>query len=300
MNNSVPSYVWENGLALEIPLRYRLKYGNYQKYVESFFEDSNGRKKPRPEYLDMISHVPSNKSDISFVTVNDASVASRRYQESYICQTPLYYAYEDLLRFFNEKIPKVRQRNATKSFFEPLIPEICAKRMILCALIEAVEFDGKKSITLTLTSKSLKVNYSFIDDNSERLINTRKEYFDVFNVDMKSIEKEYELYAKQHRTIIRSSFSNEMKTLEVLFNVRATTFKKYMVVADDMGLLSKSEYDIYNLIKNRGGSSLKLLTDELGYNSSRAAKYHVDKLIRLNLIQRVGLNKSHNCFYKIV
>ena len=246
----------------------------------------------------MITRVPFEKTSVSLVVVNDASVTGKRYQESYFCQTPLYYAYEDLMRLYNDKIPKVRQRNATKSSVVPIIPEICANVLVLKALIESSDINNSKSITLTIGSKSLKVNYTYNPNDTDSL-KIRDEYFNSFGINFDLIAKLYSIYEKRHRIEMRNSYYDGIMTYEILYNVRTTTFKNYYVLGDQKKLLTKAEYDIYNYIYDRGGASLKLIATEFGYKTSRAAKYHMDKLINQSLVEKVGLDKSHTCFYRI-
>ena len=298
---SVPYFVIKNRLNPDVAHQYDLKYGGFKKYEDSFFEIIDGEHCIKSDYYDLVKRAPFDTVGVVFVVENDASIASRRYQETYICQTPLCYAYEDLLRLFEEKIPKVRNRNSSQAFFEPLIPKICAQYLILLALIESTMVNGQKNIALTITSKSLKMNYSHNPNAcNKEILSIKEEYFKTFDVDIKTIIDGFNSYSKRHRTKIRLSFFNGSKTLEVLYNVRATTFKKYSIADDQIGLLTKAEYDIYTFIKDRGGASLRLIAEEFGYQSTRIVKYHVDKLIKLNLVQRVGADKSHACFYRAV
>ena len=297
---NIQNFIIEEKLNLEVPNQYKLKYGNLNEYVNSFIDHIGDKRYIKSEYLDLVKHVPYEKTSISFITANDASVAGRRYQEAYFCQTPLCYAYEDLLRLFNEKMPKTRIRNAVKTYLEPLVPELCAKYLILCALIESCVVNGNKSIIMSITSKSLKVSYSYNPSFvNKEVLKTKKEYFEVFGIDFDHIEDDFDKFFQEHRTKIRNAYYKGIKTLEILYNVRSSTFKMYSIASDQVGLLSKAEYDIYNFIKNRNGATLKLLANEFGYNSSRAVKYHTDKLIKSGMIQRVGISKSHNCFYRV-
>lgn len=297
---SIPAWIIENRLNIDVVHFYAEKYGNLDKYKKSFIEIDNNKVFIKSGYLDFVCKVPATDVLISFVVVNDSSVANRRYQESYVCQTPMIYAYDDLFRLFDENIPKIRQRNVTRTYLEPLISYVCAKFLILKALTEATVVNGSKEVTMTITSKSLKIHYSF--DNKQiakEVLNTRKEYFDITRVNTAEVEKEFKEYIKQHRTQYRYSYYDSAMTLEILYNVRKSTFKEYAISLDDNGLLTKSEYDLYNFIKNRGGSTIRLLADEFNFSSTRAVKYHLDKLIKLGLIKRVGVDKSHNCFYRI-
>ena len=295
----IPYFVFEEKLNPDVPHQYEIRYGNFEEYEKAFFDITNGKHYAKQEYLDMISHVNLDKVSIGFVVENDATVAGRRYQELYFCQTPLCYAYNDYMMLFNEKIPKVRQRNDTRTSLEPLIPEVCAKFLVLNALIESVIVNGQKNITMTITSKTIKMSYTYDPKEiNDEIISTKRKYFDVFGIDVNQVYKDYSEYEKQHRLKLRNSYLDGIKTYEILFNVRATTFKKYAVLDDQLGLLTKAEYDIHKFLKDRGGSSLRLISDEFGYKSPRAAKYHVDKLIKRGLVQRIGANKSHNCFYR--
>lgn len=298
---NIPKWIIENRLNPDVAHFYIEKYGDLEKYKESFIEVIDKFVCVKAEYLDFVSRVSSNNVLITFAVSNDSSIANRRYQESYICQTPMLYAYEDLFRLYDINIPKVRQRNATRTFLEPLLPTCCANFLILKSLIESTMVGGKKEISLVLSSKSLKINYSFDNKRTTQTIyDVKKEYFNVIGLDTNNIEADFEKYIKQHRTQYRYSFFNGIMTLEILFNVRKSTFKKYAIQTDQGKLLTKAEYDIYNFIKDRNGATLRLIADEFNYSSTRAVKYHVDKLIKLRLAKRIGPDKSHNCFYRAV
>ena len=295
----IPSFVLDMGLNVDVPRQYRLKYGGYEEYKSSFFDEVNGELRVKAQYLDLLTRVPFEKTGITFALSNDASVAARRYHESYICQTPLCYAYEDLLALFLGKIPMVRQRNASRTFLQPLLPEACAKYLILTSLLEANAVKGRKAISLHLKRESLRVSYTYDPEEGDpEALSVRKAYFEAFGINLESIRSDFDTYAKNHRTKIRHSYFNGMKTLEILFNVRANASKKYSIASDLAKPLPKAECDIYEFLKERGGASLGLITEEFGYNSPRAAKYHVDKLISLNLVQMVGVSRSHGCFYR--
>lgn len=298
---TIPKWIIENKLNPDVAHFYIEKYGDLERYKQLFIEIIDNYVCIKAEYLDFVSRVSSNNVLITFVVSNDAPVANRRYQESYICQTPMLYAFEDLLRLYDINIPKVRQRNATRTFLEPLLPSVCAKFLILKALIESTIINGRKEIAMTISSKSLKVNYSFDGKkNTQEIYDVKKEYFNVAGINTNNLEYDFEKYIKQHRTQYRYSFFNGVMTLEILFNIRKNTFKKYAIQTDQGKLLTKAEYDIYNFIKDRNGATLRLIADEFNYSSTRAAKYHVDKLIKLRLVKRIGLDKSHNCFYRIL
>lgn len=295
----IPSFVVEKGLNVDVTRQYRLVFGGYNEYKSSFFIETEGGLCVKDGYLDYVARVPFEKAGITFDIRNDASVTGRRYLESYICQTPLCYAYEDLLALFSKKIPKVRQRNASRTFLEPLLPEVCAKYLILVALLESDYVQGRKTISLHLQRKSLSVSYSAGIGNVEpKEMMLKKTYFKAFGIDVDGIQDDFDSYAKLHRTKIRQTRSDGLKTLEIAFNARAITFKKYSLLDDRDMPLSKVECDIYQFLKERGGASLGLVAGEFGYKSPRAAKYHIDKLIALNLVQMVGESKSHRCFYR--
>ena len=192
MNNNyfVPRWIIENKLNPDVASFYLKKYGNLDRFKQLFTETYDDQIYIKPEYLDFVTRVSSKNVLISFVVTNDASVANRRYQESYICQTPILYAYDDLVRLFNENIPKVRQRNATRTYIEPIIPLICAEFFILKALMESTMVNGNKEITMTISGKSLKVNYSFDESkNTKEMLDIRKEYFDMTCVNTEDVEK---------------------------------------------------------------------------------------------------------------
>ena len=298
-NYTIPTFVIENKFNNEVPYQYFVKYGNNSKYENDLFEKNDSKYFIKPAFIDLVTRVSHENASISFNIVNDASVAGRRFQETYICETPLCYTYDNLIELFDEKIPKVRQRNSPNTYLEPIISNICAKYMILCALIESVFIKEKKQISFTITSKSIKINYSY-DSNiiTTNFLEIKKDYFKAFGLELAKLENDFNSYVKQHRINIRSSYDNGMKTIEIMFNVRSMVLKKYSIIDDEIGLLTKSEYDIYNFIKGRNGASLKLIADEFGYNSSRSAKYHMDKLKAKGLVERVGMNKSHNCYYR--
>lgn len=297
---NIPEWIIENRLNPDVAHFYIEKFGNLDKYKDSFIEVHDNRVYVKSIFLDFVCRVSRESVAISFVVINDSSVANRRYQESFVCQTPMIYAYDDLFRLYDEHIPKIRQRNTTRTFLEPLIPYTCAKFLILKSLIEATPINGVKEITMTITSKSLRVNYTFDNKkDTQKTLDIKKEYFDIVMVDTSEVETDFEKYVKSHRAQYRNSYYNGTMTLEILYNVRKATFKKYAVCLDKNGLLTKAEYDLYNFIKDRGGATIRLLAEEFNYSSTRAVKYHLDKLIKKRLIQKVGKDKSHNCFYRV-
>ena len=296
---SIPTWVIDHHINLDVALLYSAKYGNLDYFKSAFLNAGDVGIAIKDIFRDYAQKVDVSDTLISFAIINDASVANRRYHESYVCQTPMLYAYEDLTKLYQDKIPKVRQRNAIRTYLEPLIPYECANYLILKALIEATKRHGSKQISFSITSKSIRVNYSYDESSiSQSMIDIKKEYFALAGIDYVAIEKAFDDYIRRHRAQFRYSYFNGMMTLEVLYNVRKNTFKKYAVSLDNGRLLTKAEYDILNFVRDRGGATLKLIAEEFNYGSTRAVKYHMDKLIQLNLAQRVGANKSHDCFYR--
>ena len=296
----VPAFVINGKYNIDVAYKYREKYGNDDIYINSFFDAANGELTAKPEFLDCVKKMPYSKVSILFVVNNDASVAGRKYQESYFCQTPICYGFDDLLRLFEENVPMVRQRNAEQTTMEPLVPKECTIFFVLKALIESSFVNNKKSITLTIGSKSIKISYTFNPGNQDnREIDIKKEYFDTWGFSFDEFSCWFEKYIKKHRSTYRFSYFKGTQTLELLFNVRKATFKRYANVKDIKPLLTKTQYDIYNFVLDRGGASAQLIADEFGFKSSRAVRYHLERLIALKLLKRIGEKGSHNVIYRI-
>ncbi len=300
MKQNLYDFFVNEKLNVDVANQFFEKYGNYDLYEKLFFTKKGDKLIAKNDFADFISRVPIDKVLVYFLVEGNARTAGRRYQETFICQTPMNYAYEDLVRLYDENIPKIRNRNATRARLEPLIPVECAKYLIIKALTESTMVNGRKEILFAITDKSIKVSFTSNDNiykNEERLI--KKEYFDIMGIDTESILDNFKLYSSKHRIQNEFSYHHGIMNYELFFDMHKNLCKKYMRIIANNRVLTKSESDIYDCIQKNGGVSIQQIADEFGYASNRTAKYHVDKLIKMGTVERVGPPKSHYCFYRI-
>ena len=129
------------------------------------------------------------------------------------------------------------------------------------------------------------------------IIQKRIEYFKIFGFNFLDIKKQVDEYLNEKKLSLRTSYFNGKKTYQIFYSTLSAHLRKQRVEVSGR-ILTKDEFNIYSFIKDKVHASINDITEAFGFHSIRAAKYHVDKLKHLGLIEQVGYQGSQNCFYR--